>query len=71
MLETFGEEHRLVARSNIFIGRKGRGSQKRRPYSFLRIDVQSGNPPRFVVRLFVIERFHKPWTNRELEPLVL
>jgi hypothetical protein len=71
LLETFGEEHRLVARSNIFIGRNGRGSQKRRLYSFLRIDVQSGNPPRFVVRPFVVERFHKQWTNRELETLVL
>jgi hypothetical protein len=61
----------LVARSNIFIGRNGRGSQKRRPYSFLRIDVQPGNPPKFVVRPFVVERFHKEWTNSELKPLVL
>jgi 3',5'-cyclic AMP phosphodiesterase CpdA len=72
LLETFGEEQtRLVARSNIFIGRNGYGSQKRRPYSFLRIDVQSGNSPKFLVRPFIVERFHKQWNNRELQPLGL
>jgi len=67
--ETFEDgDSRLVARSLRFIGRHGKGSQKRRPYSFLRIDVQDGRPPKFIVRPFITERFHHQWNNRHLEP---
>lgn len=72
--ETFEEEGgeiRQVAHSHLFIGRTGRGSQKRRPYSCLRIDVQSGNPPKFVLRPFVAERYKGEWIEREIEPFVI
>jgi hypothetical protein len=61
----------LVAKSQLFVGRQGRRSQKRRPYSFLRIDVQAGTPPKFVVRPFIAERFQHHWHNYALDPLVL
>jgi hypothetical protein len=64
-------EARMVARSRVFIGRNGQGFYKRRPYSFIRIDVRPGTPPKFIVRPFVVERFHKQWTNRELDPFEL
>lgn len=58
----------VVARSLLYIGRNGQGSQKRRPYSFLRIDVRDGAPPKFLIRPFVSERFQGKWINTELEP---
>jgi len=71
-VEEQGQEvKRLVAKSQLFVGRQGHGSQKRRPYSFLRIDVQAGTPPKFVVRPFVAERFQHQWHSRSLDPLIL
>jgi hypothetical protein len=61
---------RAVARSHLFIGRTGRGSKKRRPYSFLRIDV-SGDPLKFTVRPFVCEYSEQQWQNSEVEPFVV
>lgn len=73
LTETFeeGEPPRLVAKSQQFIGRHGQGTHKHRPYSFLRIDVQDGCPPKFVVRPFVAERFQHQWHNHALEPIVI
>jgi hypothetical protein len=76
LMETFDREGqekqtRLVARSQLFIGRSGHGSKKRRPYSFIRIDVQAGTPPRFVIRPFAIERFRHEWHNSELKSFVI
>jgi hypothetical protein len=73
--ETFGETEgghtRKVAESLLYVGRNGHGSQKRRPYSFLRIDVQDGRPPKFIVRPYIAERFQRQWSNSHLKPLVI
>jgi hypothetical protein len=53
------------------VGRSGQGSQRRRPYSFLRIDVQEGTPPKFVVRPFIAERYQKSWNDYTLDPFVI
>lgn len=58
----------VIARSLLYVGRNGQGTQKRRPYSFLRIDVQDGTPPKFTVRPFITERFQGKWHNSELKP---
>jgi hypothetical protein len=75
LMETFGDTEdgktRVVARSQLFVGRYGRASQKRRPYSFLRIDVQDGQPPKFVVRPFIAERFKRQWSNSQVEPFLI
>ncbi len=60
-----------VAKSLLFVGRQGHGSKKRRPYSFLRIDVQAGCPPKFVVRPFIADRIGRQWSNTHLEPFVI
>ncbi|KAF3886632.1 MULTISPECIES: metallophosphoesterase family protein [Nostocales] len=65
------EKQRLVARSHLFIGRKGQGLQKRRPYTSLRIDVKDGCPPKFIVRTFVAEWYQRQWNNYEIEPFVI
>ncbi|MEH2043717.1 metallophosphoesterase family protein [Nostoc sp.] len=71
LMETFGNENRLVARSHLFIGRNGQGFQKRRPYSGLRIDVKGDGQPKFIVRPLVTEWYQRQWHNRELEPLII
>ncbi|MGD1856580.1 MAG: metallophosphoesterase family protein [Leptolyngbyaceae cyanobacterium] len=60
-----------VATSHMFIGRQGQGSQKHRPYSCLRIDVKPGNPPKFVVKPIVVDKFKHKWHQPEQEPFVL
>jgi hypothetical protein len=75
LMETFGEagkeDERLVARSHLFVGRNGQGLEKRRPYSCLRIDVKDGNPPKFIIRPFVVERYQRQWHNYEIKPFVI
>ncbi len=66
-----GMEQRTVAKSQLFVGRSGQGSHRRRPYSFIRIDVQAGTPPKFVVRPYVAERFHRQWNDRVVEPFTI
>lgn len=71
LLEPHGAEQRLVAQSQLFVGRSGQGSQKRRPYSFIRIDVKDGRPPKFVIRPYVSEWFQRRWHQYEVEPFVI
>ncbi len=74
-METFediaGHPSRKVAESLLFVGRNGYDGQKRLPYSFVRIDVKDGNPPKFIVRPYVAERFQGEWGDRQLEPFVI
>ena len=68
-IESFAEKDiRTVARSLLFIGRNGQGSYRRRPYSFLRIDVRSGTPPKFVIRPFIAERYQQQWYESKVKP---
>lgn len=75
--ETFPDEVngtgdvRLVAKSQLFVGLTGHKTERRRPYSFLRIDVKAGETPKFVVRPHISERYHQGWQNYTLDPLVL
>lgn len=62
------EQRRVVARSHLFIGRNGQGAFRRRPYSFLRVDVRGGTPPKFVMRPVIAERYQGEWNNYDLEP---
>lgn len=75
LMETFdylpGNPYRKVADSFLFVGRNGYDEQMRRPYSFVRIDVQGGRPPKFIVKPFVTERFMGEWCDRHFEPFVI
>jgi hypothetical protein len=62
---------RPVAESLLFVGRSGQGSQKRRPYSCLRIDVFDGCPPKFRVKPLVVERIEGKWQDISIEPFLL
>lgn len=59
-------QSRLVARSQLFVGRSGQGYYKHRPYSFLRVDVAEGLVPQFTVRPYVAERYRHEWYERSL-----
>jgi len=69
--EDFGGESRLVAKSQLYVGLTGHKEERRRPYSFVRIDVQPGERPRFVVTPHISERYHQQWQDYALSPLVL
>jgi len=73
LMETFadGGQQKLVAHSHLFVGRNGQGSQKRRPYSCLRVDVKDGYPPKFIIRPLVAEWYQRQWHNREMDALVI
>ncbi|MBH8577313.1 metallophosphoesterase [Nostocaceae cyanobacterium CENA369] len=74
LVETIGnaskQENKLVARSHLFIGRNGHGSEKKRPYSGLRIDVRGDRHPQFIVRPLIAEWYQRQWHNYELEPFI-
>ncbi|MBD2196447.1 MULTISPECIES: metallophosphoesterase family protein [Calothrix] len=59
---------KLVARSQLFIGRSGQGSHKHRPYSCLRIDVKGDRQPKFIVRPLVAEWYQRQWCDHSIEP---
>lgn len=63
-------EHQ-VATSHLFVGRNGHSREKRRPYSCLRVDVQPGTPPKFVIRPIVAERHRRQWNNYTMQPFVI
>lgn len=73
--ETIGNpEHnssRLVAKSLLYVGRTGHGSQKRHPYSALRIDVQDSQQLQLKIQPLIAERFQRQWIHNEMETFVI
>jgi hypothetical protein len=71
LLETFtelpGSPIRKVADSLLYVGRYGYGSQTRLPYSCVRVDVQDGCPPKFIVKPLVAERIDQKWCRYDME----
>ena len=68
---TSGNYVKMVARSHLFVGRKGKGKKTRSPHTFLRIDVHKGVPPRFVVRPFVVEKIENKWNSSAVKPFTI
>ncbi len=73
LIEYFGDtgDRRLVARSHLYVGRHGEGSRMRRQHSCLRIDVQEGDTPKFIIRPLVTELMDGKWHNQQLKPFVI
>ena len=63
------ERERVIAQSKLFVGRTGHGSERRRSYTFLRVDVGEGNPPQFQLRPYVVERYHHAWGQYDMDPI--
>lgn len=64
-------EARQVARSHLFIGRSGHKSTRRRPYSFLRVDVDEAPALRLTLTPFVVEKFQGQWSQQAKDPIEL
>ncbi|TVP68214.1 MAG: metallophosphoesterase [Leptolyngbya sp. LCM1.Bin17] len=64
-------ELRLVAKSQLFLGLTGHRADRRRPYSFLRIDVSNDDQPQFTLTPYISERHHQGWEDYAVDPLVL
>ncbi|MBE9155325.1 metallophosphoesterase [Nodosilinea sp. LEGE 06152] len=62
---------RLVAKSQLYMGLTGHKTERRRPYSFVRIDVTGDKLPQFVLTPYISERFHQKWEDYAMDPLVL
>ena len=60
-----------IGQSHLFLGRNGSGKDKKRPYSFLRIDVQAGNKPQFTVKPYVAEWHQRQWHEYALDSFTL
>lgn len=75
ILETFtdlpGSPTHKVADSLLYVGRTGHSFQKRLPYSAVRIDVQNGCPPKFIVRPLITERIGENWHTPPVESFVI
>lgn len=60
-----------IGQSHLYIGRNGSGKKKKRPYSFLRIDVGGGKRPQFTVKPYVAEWYRRQWNEYAVEPFTL
>jgi hypothetical protein len=64
-------EARAIARSECFVGLTGHQRERRRPYSFIRIDIGGEDKLRFVVTPYISERYQQTWRDYRLNSLVL
>ncbi|MEO0351307.1 MAG: metallophosphoesterase [Cyanobacteria bacterium P01_A01_bin.15] len=65
---------RPVAKSHLFVGRHGHGSHKHRPYSCVRIDVdttETNCSPKITVNPLVIDKYHGQWSDQSHSPIEL
>ena len=60
-----------IGQSNLFLGRNGSGKNKKRPYSFLRIDVQASNKPKLTIKPYVAERHQQQWNEYAIDSFTL
>ncbi|MBE9200185.1 MULTISPECIES: metallophosphoesterase [unclassified Nodularia (in: cyanobacteria)] len=75
LIETFtelpGHPQRKVADSLLFVGRNGKKPQKHLPYSCVKIDVQAGTPPKFIVTPLIADRIGEEWQTPQIQPFVI
>ncbi len=69
--ETVDGRERPLARSQLFLGRSGRGASLRRTYSGLRVEVAGGTPLRLRLIPLVAEKAEGRWRQGPLEPILL
>lgn len=67
---------KAVAKSHLFLGRQGHGSHKHRPYSCVRIDVDTtssaeNRAPKITVRPLVVEKHQGQWCQKDHDAIEL
>jgi predicted phosphodiesterase len=71
LFEDAEENSQPIGQSKLFLGRNGRGKHKKRPYSFLRIDVRGGDKPQFIVQPHVAEWHQHQWNKYAIDPFTI
>ncbi|MEL6927474.1 MAG: metallophosphoesterase [Cyanobacteria bacterium J06600_6] len=64
-------ESEPIGQSRLYVGRSGKRQSHKRPYSFLRIDVQAGEKPQFRVNPYVAEWHQRQWHEYAIAPFVI
>jgi 3',5'-cyclic AMP phosphodiesterase CpdA len=66
-----GDRETMIAKSHLFIGRSGKGSTLKRPYSGVRIEVNQGTPLKLSVIPIVAEKCDGIWQRYTLDAIEL
>jgi len=66
-----GEQEKTIAKSHLFLGRTGKGSTLKRPYSGLRVNVSSGEKLQLSLIPIVAEKAGGKWHRYTLEAIKL
>ncbi|MGF1459616.1 MAG: metallophosphoesterase family protein [Leptolyngbyaceae cyanobacterium] len=69
--ESVGGQEQIVATSHLFLGRSGKGSTLRRPYTALRVDVNEGIPLQLTATPLITEKHKRGWQPYRHEALDL
>jgi len=64
-------ESEPIGQSNLYIGRSGKRKNHKRPYSFLRIDVQAGEQLQFKINPYVAEWHQRQWHEYAILPFTI
>jgi len=64
---TLEGNNRLVARSQLFLGKNNYLGPRERPYSALKIQVQGDRIPKFILQPLVAERLQGQWRDRPIK----
>ncbi|MEM7758006.1 MAG: metallophosphoesterase [Cyanobacteria bacterium P01_A01_bin.40] len=60
-----------IGQSHLYVGRNGSGKDRKRPYSFLRIDVEAGEKPKFTVNPYVAEWHQHQWHEYAIDSFTI
>ena len=60
-----------IGQSHLYVGRNGTMKDRKRPYSFLRIDVRGGEKPQFTINPYVAERYQRQWNEYAIDSFVI
>lgn len=71
LTEPMGDQEKSVAESRLFIGRTGKGSTLKRPYSGLRVEVKEGHPLKLSLIPIVAAKVDGQWDRYALDPIEL
>lgn len=71
LTEQIGLQEKSVAQSHLYLGRKGKGSNLKRPYSGVRVDVDSGPECQLSITPIIAEKVEGQWVRYNLDAIAL
>jgi hypothetical protein len=71
LTETFQGKDRTVATSHLFVGRTGKGSTLKRPYTGLRVNISGGKVPAIYLTPLVAEKYDGHWNHYAIESITV